>query len=153
MNKFNVISGKICVTDPCYKRGTWCANFDVPAKNGVWVAKVTKNKEGRIKALYAHHEHFGESKLNEVLPNEVGVDSGQAGIFDSSIYPDGERDYRDENSFYKKVCNLTDKSWGIYNNAGVVSRTGYGDGGYEAKCAKHNNEIVSVKITFIRGNN
>ena len=37
---------------------------------------------------------------------------------------------------------------GIIDNSGVVSSSGYGDGGYEASVIKTDGKIVAVKIDF-----
>ena len=148
---FQVKSGKICIVDPCYDRVN-CKqeNFDVPAKNGVWEVFV-KNKEGRIAELRAWCEIAPLIDDSEFF---VGVDSGQAGIFDSEIYPHGSStgDYGNTNTFYGKACELTlnQPYWGIIDNRGVVVSSGHGDGAYQAKYAKNKRgEIVGVKIKFI----
>lgn len=172
MNKtFNITSGKICVTDPCYSKGTWCGNYDLPARNGKWEAGVVMSDEGRwgnrVAVLYAFHEDFEnffdiDNNIWKEMKNEVGVDSGQAGIFCSSIYPkrkDERGEYGDLNTFYGRACFATyddknkDKCWDIVDGKGVCSSSGYGDGGYSGFVQKDKSgDIVAVKIVFISKN-
>jgi len=89
------------------------------------------------------------------LDGEVGVDSGQAGVFDLAVYPQdgstGEHD--DENSFYGQCCKVTlDKTQGRAGkvNGGFVASSGYGDGGYDAYAIYDDrNNAVAIKIVFI----
>ena len=87
MKTFNVTSGKICITDPCYGKGTWCGNYDLPAKNGEWAVEVLMSNCGswgnRVAELQCWHVEAGKIDNGKWLrlKNEVGVDSGQAGVF------------------------------------------------------------------------
>ncbi len=215
MKTFNITSGKICVSDPCHSKGTWCGNYDLPAQNGEWTAEVKYKNEGewgnRVASLICKSKN-GKGGKWEQLPNEIGVDSGQAGVFCSSIYPeskDKQGDSDDLNSFYGKVCEATMgegyreeqicwrvkkdlesritkflskeecleitksiygenskeyqyfrdeitepqipyEQFGIIDNAGVCSSSGFGDGGYSGLVKKNDKgEIVAVKIKFI----
>lgn len=42
---FNVESGALRVTDPCYSMGTWCAGTSTHVKNGRWLAQVGRHRE------------------------------------------------------------------------------------------------------------
>jgi hypothetical protein len=158
MESFEVKSGKIVCSDPCYNRQTWCANFDLPAKNGKWIVSAKEKSERhwgtRVASFEAwHSENRGCSSAWETLPNEIGVDSGQAGIFCSNIYPTGEDTgiYDDLNTFYGKCCakTLEEPFYGVIDNSGFVSSSGFGDGGYEGECIKKDGEIVAVRVVFI----
>ena len=82
------------------------------------------------------------------------VDSGQAGFFESEIYRS------DSEEFYDEVCEITlaDEAWGVIpNGMGVVSSTGFGDGGYAVFVERgvgkgHNGKIASIEIVFIDEN-
>lgn len=166
MAKFSITSGRINVTDPCYDTDVRCANFNLPAKDGTWLADADHNDEGRCSRLIAFHEHdfdHSDGANWESLPNEVGVDSGQAGIFDVDHYNTGDEDFDDsildangKKNFYTQCCNLTieDRNpygldWGALEH-GVVSSSGYGDGGYTAECTKDKDGlIVAVRITYL----
>ena len=83
------------------------------------------------------------------------MDSGQAGIFDSKYYEqyhfptNTERQVNED--WYDKVCNITleEEGYGIIDEEGCVSSSGYGDGGYTAYLGYLNNELVAVKVIFI----
>ncbi len=105
----------VIVSDPCYTRGTWCHGSLGEVLPGKYNCIVTYSDEGswgeRVSQLTVHHESVKLTQLRkgEVAPFSVGVDSGQAGIFCDSIYPEGENngEYGDENSFYGACCNAT----------------------------------------------
>jgi len=152
---FEVKSGKICVSDPCYDRGTWCAAWGLLAKNGIWDATFYTSDEGswghRIARIEARHK----DTLNDIWKKhktEIGVDSGQAGIYDSKIYPQGNTgDYGECGTFYGRCCDITLKEpgAGIIDGGGIVSRSGFGDGGYDLEVQYDGKEIVAARVTFI----
>jgi hypothetical protein len=98
--------------------------------------------------------------------SEIGVDSGQAGIFCETSYrndtiaesietPRGrfELDFNDGegDKWYGKMCNFTlsDDQYGIYET-GVVTSSGIGDGGYPLEVIKERNGyIVGMRITYL----
>jgi hypothetical protein len=157
----------LIASDPCYSRGTHCAAFDIQIKPGSYNCYALTQNEGRwgervaeIKIL--HKDSVNSGIASEILSKYViGVDSGQAGFFDDSVYPhlpEGadkhkhpEFNYNNEKGFYKQACNLTNKEqFGIgFGGKGFVSRSGFGDGGYSLWLYKENNEIVGAKIVFI----
>jgi hypothetical protein len=87
------------------------------------------------------------------IPADFGVDSGQFGIFDASIY-DGDSEYG-QPGFYNDCCEATlthDRcgTVGDLSQLGFVSSSGYGDGGYFGLGAfDENNNLVKFRITFI----
>ena len=90
-------------------------------------------------------------------PFVVGVDSGQAGIFDRNHYRVSEVSDREGNAdtdskWYLACCDLTDngEEAGVLTG-GVVSRTGMGDGAYGVyKAVNGQSQVVGVKIVFIK---
>ncbi len=162
------------VSDPCYDRSVWCSGTVETCKVGTWEAAVLKADEGdwgvRNTVLAARFAEGGPKfeVIDTVVPKpngawhicdfEVGVDSGQAGLFD-------ERHYHDDTIFgiapdpsaeegelwYDTCCNVTlsSMSAGVIPH-GVVSSSGYGDGGYVAvKHLSRSGEIDFVFIVFI----
>lgn len=106
--KFEVTSGKLVLTDPCYKIPTWCQGVVDNVKKGTWVTDVEKTdgSDGwgvRCGALYAVNEEalnknpnlidkvrgFGSNDLH-LLDFDGGVDSGQFGYFDHEHYRNDE---------------------------------------------------------------
>lgn len=155
MNKtFKITSGAVRVTDPCYGLDVWCSGELYNVKNGTWIAKAKKIKEeeGRIGRLIAKHESAPPRTPLAEVTFEVGVDSAQAGIFDLQYY----KNYRVENTLnegesYSDMCELTSgkEGWGVLPE-GVVSKSGYGDGGYDCFIGFNDeDEIVAIEIIFI----
>lgn len=142
MKNFSVKSGKIVVSDPCYDTG----ELTVLARNGRWLASVKKTDEGswgmRVASILVHHEEFdpiGKDYREDV--EYIGVDSGQAGVFDLNSYGSG--------SFYDTCCRATDKDFGFVPG-GFVSSSGYGDGGYQVRIHRSGGKSEAVEIVFIR---
>lgn len=163
LGTFNVNSGRLRVTDPCYTREVWGAGILENVANGTWQATVTwvDDMGFRVSRLRIELVDRKTPKLNEhtALFN-VGVDSGQAGFFDEDKYPieEGEFEYT-QGTFYFDVCKTTTKaveahvrsvhnvtgevnefdmeydlpSAGIYKDWGAVCSTGYGDGSYNCR--------------------
>jgi hypothetical protein len=120
----------------------------------------------RCAALVAVHKDYVEDDLSwrTVTSADIGVDSGQCGIFDMESYrndviaeeittPDSNFHIVFEGEgekWYEKMCKLTlaDQQWGSYNT-GVVSSSGYGDGSYRLLVAKHNGQVVGIAIDYL----
>lgn len=191
VGEFEITSGKVIVTDPCYEVGTWCQGTLDNVAKGKWTAFVGRSDERmwgmRCAELTVVHDSYARRyEQREQLEREekftkeacekkgvkysdifafkplkwedskihVGVDSGQAGVFDADIYPKGEcGEYGDKESFYGQCCDTT-LNWpgaGVIKG-GVVSSSGYGDGGYRCMIAKdpfENAKIIAIKIIFI----
>lgn len=154
------LSGKVVASDPCYNRDVWCMTTDIAVKAGRYVTYIIKKDEKRfgvrVAAIMAVHEDYTESLVTEWEPYGcfLGVDSGQCGIFDDTVYPQSGEDggeYYDEKSFYGECCKLTlgRKQGGILKTRnGIVSSSGYGDGSYELLCQNHEGECIALMIDF-----
>lgn len=167
IGEFEVKSGKLRVTDPCYEDDTWCSGVLTGVKNGTWEAYANIENHGgwgeRVaKLVVFHKEHSDDLGMwPQKASFEVGVDSGQAGFFDEDAYPHGERaedGYWNKDEFYDKCCDATcgrdrdDKAdgYGIIDGRGVVSSSGFGDGGYDCNFYKDKDgQIVAAEIVFI----
>lgn len=163
--QFEVKSGHLTITDPCYTRDTWCMIPKHPALNGTWYADVEEYEfeKGRIAKLVAHHERHSKHDADITHIGEIGVDSGQAGIFDEGTYPSDQEttgklgSLRDLNrkaiSFYDECCLKTcgDEGSGSVKHfgSGAVSSSGYGDGSYDVSGKIEDGKLVAVQITFI----
>lgn len=112
---FEITSGKMIVTDPCYDKETWCQAKLDNVKIGKWHSTVEYSDEGdwgdRVAQIWVWHDSLGIDKpgLNfppctEYISVDIGVDSGQAGFFDLEKYPS---DPNMDKAFYDAVCNLT----------------------------------------------
>lgn len=157
LGKFSIKAGKAIVSDPCYDRGTWCAGLLENVLDGSWTGLVLKSDEGnwgkRVAELIAHHDDYPLNRMQfkEKTDIDVGVDSGQAGIYCDTEFRGGEDDYGD-GGWYDTCCKLTlDTSHhaGVLPG-GVVSSSGYGDGGYDAFVERNEeNQIIGIKLVFI----
>lgn len=164
---FQLTSGEVMVSDPCYKRDTWCQTKLAHVKTGEWNAYVREESgDGRIAELIACHsaeDLFCMENKWEKQPFVIGVDSGQAGFFDERNYRNDatsldmhdyfgheEGDRREGDRWYGVCCNLTLSRLGAgVLEGGVVSSTGYGDGGYALYTVEEDGEVVAMKIVFI----
>lgn len=167
----------VVVSDPCYELPTWCQGVIKNVLPGLYNVEVdTKFIPGwgdRICSIVA----VSDSIKTEVGPGDwemevcsIGVDSGQAGIFDLESYrnditgvqipvPKNETktnwvyNYTEPGEvWYSKMCELTlypECGWDVYEQ-GVVARSGFGDGSYTLYTLKDNNKrIVGFFLEFI----
>ena len=163
IGSFEVTSGKLRVTDPCYDRDTRCAGTIENALKGWWNASVVKTdgSDGwgrRCATLIVQHKSYyflPESYKWVKTGIDVGVDSGQAGVFEDSLYPHGETgEYGDTTTFYGRACNQSIDKDGC-GTAGViaegaVSSSGYGDGSYDCyTITEQDGTVIAVKIEFL----
>lgn len=96
------LGDKVMVSDPCYDLDIWCQGVLENVKPGTWHTKAENlnvNCWGnRCSALIAWHEDVEKPNDFEETDIRVGVDSGQAGIYDydhfAHIKDDEERDER-----------------------------------------------------------
>lgn len=165
LGSFEVVSGKLVISDPCYDRGIWCAGTLENVRNGEWNAKAdyveVEDWGRRVAKLTAWHQDCPSdaSLTRRGTLFEVGVDSGQAGIFDDRYYQDGTilplpKTYTAEDVravWYSHCCEITlaRLQAGVLPY-GVVSSSGFGDGGYD--CVQYltdSGEVVKVEIEFI----
>lgn len=172
LGSFEVVSNQVRVSDPCYNLDTWCAGTINKVKRGTWVARVIKSDEGswgnRCAILVAHHKDHPVSfdSINFAIENiKVGVDSGQAGIFDIQHFRDDNvakdvEKYMEEDEqictdepWYSLCCDRTlDGDGAGVIPFGCVSSSGFGDGSYDCFTIETNNEITAIKIEFINEN-
>lgn len=164
--RFEVKSGKIVGSDPCYE-GLGPHNILINnAKNGDWYVRTTYGQsfggqtDLRPSKLVAMHENanYFSSPMSmtgwRMQTTDACVDSGQFGFFDYDEWykhdNPKEKEYNDD-SWYGKCCDITlsKSGYGTINEAGVVSRTLYGDGGYPVSVMYNSNkEIVGVMVDF-----
>lgn len=162
------LSNVVMVSDPCYKLDTWCQKVIKNVLPGTYHVKAIMSDLGdwgtRCTGLVAVHQDFVGASKRWYKYASIGVDSGQAGIFDMASYrnpdvaatiqaPDIDfaLPYNDDpgDSWYEKMCRFTlsENSWGAYDG-GVVSSSGIGDGMYEVSVWKCHKQIVAINIDF-----
>ena len=151
------LSGTIVVSDPCYDRDVWCMKTGLSVKPGRYdvMAICSDEKEWgpRIASLVLiHQDHKKAPQKNwESIATSIGVDSGQCGIFDDSIYPQS-KDHPDYNpTFYEECCQITlsKKMAGLLKcGKGVVSSSGYGDGSYELFTKSDGGQNIALMLDY-----
>lgn len=164
LGNFEVSSGQLVVADPCNE---WDANTVMmglvePALKGTWVSEVEKVEipdwgEANAKLTAYHQSAAKQGEFLEWIkcPFVVGVDSGQAGIFDKHKFRIPDVDTSSDSTdtaWYEACCDMTEsgEEAGVLGG-GVVSRTGIGDGAYGVyKAVNQQGEVVAVKIVFIK---
>jgi len=166
LGEFEITSGRILLSDPCYDFGTWCTQT-VDGKNGTW--RATSIQDGVCHELIACHQSYGTYMEGDwkKLDESLGVDSGQCGIYDVQFYnvkPSSavldeflakvEEDWlssmkiRKPWYFINCVTTMTELRCGVIPY-GCVSSSGYGDGGYNAYAQYNDDIVVALKIIFI----
>lgn len=159
VGSFQVKSGSVMISDPCYKIGTWCQGVLKNVKKGKWNAIILKSDEGswgsRVAVLIAYHDSFvNPPSYGSYFPwhtegFEVGVDSGQGSIVDLKEFHSNDDEYDNINSWYRRVCDSTDdQGAGIIDDSGVTSSSGYGDGGYVCKTISEKGKVTAIMIDY-----
>lgn len=153
---------KIMVSDPCYSVGTWCQGVIGNVLPGEYHCHTYMSDEGiwgrRVAAITVCHSDYidEEPDFCHEMFFEVGVDSGQAGIFDLAYYEqhhssvDEARELNEE--WYDRVCEatLSISQAGIVDEKCFVSSSGYGDGGYTCYTAEDlNGYVIGALIVYI----
>lgn len=162
---------EVMVSDPCYSNDIWCQKKLTNVLPGEYVVTVDKKYTGdwgnRCSTLMVIHKDYVDKDIKWKcrVRGNIGVDSGQCGIFSMDTFrKDGlevtipettiNRDFflpvrEPGDDFYLKMCKLTlsDQLWGSYEN-GVVSRSGYGDGGYDLYVKTDKRKVVGILIDF-----
>lgn len=124
---------ELLVTDPSYKKGTWCTVRVADALPGAWRWRAAAHDWERVGARLVtwHSEHstdaldlewwpamgrqgLGRSKPRKDRPMFAGLDTAQVGVFDAALYPDGNTgDYDDPASFYGGCCSVSSHGGGV----------------------------------------
>lgn len=152
---FSLESGVMRISDPCYKKDVWCTGAIPNCKTGKWEAVTAYYNDGlfgrRVSMLAARAvdgnasfdllDELGDLAVGDF---EVGVDSGQAGMYDDATYgldriveslptPDDIYGTGPGSLWFSCCCEATDtENCADVLPNGVVSRSGFGDGGYTA---------------------
>lgn len=171
LGKFEVKTGKLRVSDPCYDLKVWCAGNLGKVRKGSWNARaVFADRGGRVAGLMIHHCSVDsnifdkKSLLWEKTGFEVGVDSGQCGFFDLGSYREDKlidldpafcadklaKYSEDGDRWYRHCCDITLARMGAgVLPGGVVSSSGYGDGNYDCFFTRKNGYVIAAVLVFI----
>lgn len=163
------------VSDPGYDDSVWCYGIIPDCATGNWEAAVAYSDEGefgeRVALLTARHissmrsfsicdqvwmdEEYIHYKGWSTCDFEMGVDSGQAGLFDDAHYRDNsvfvgmpEPEHKFGIPWFNYCCDLTlgERQAGVLPY-GAVSSSGYGDGCYPV--LQHKNKRGQVDCVVI----
>jgi hypothetical protein len=162
LGKFDVITGTVVLSDPCYEINGGCQQVIENILPGTWECKIL-GWDGRVAELMARHStNVGRNAKWTEGPGKIGVDSGQAGIFDEAHYRDdavedgvariGPDVICPEEPWYSLCCDrsLNSKSGAGVIPFGVVSSSGYGDGEYSCYIQRDKKvQVIGIKIVFI----
>ena len=146
------------VSDPCYDNSVWCMGTVTDVLPGTYKCYMSEKDTGdwghRIAKLHAIHESEYRQG-NELTGIVVGVDSGQAGIYDKAYFDTTRHD----EEWYHRACDATYHrnpkegehalTGDVLDGKCTVSSSGYGDGSY--KCLVRKNEdgkVVSITLDF-----
>jgi len=163
---FEILSGFVDISDPCYEPSVGCRASKLPTKNGTYIATVIKRESGEDQGRCMVLEAVLEDATGVWVESDhdIGVDSGQAGIFDSKRYrideigrkwkakqpKNNNRNICENEPWYSMCCDITcgDKQAGVIPY-GVVSSSGYGDGSYSFWMRMDSGLATGFRIIFI----
>lgn len=103
------LGDKVVISDPCYDLDVWCSGTLENVKPGTWHTKAENlnvNCWGnRCSALIAWHKDVEEPNNEdfEKTSIDVGVDSGQAGIFDYKHFEYIKNDENRDEQWYDSI--------------------------------------------------
>lgn len=168
LGKFKTPSGVVYISDPSYdppkEKGSFEMNRLIKVPKKEWDVYITQSGDRNASIIMERKKTKKEYSETPKNSNKfsIGVDSGQAGFFDSKHYKNDKdtknkplADYIDINGegdkWYAMVCNITIDT---KLNAGIlpfgaVSSSGYGDGEYEVIVNYYGKEVGSIEIIFI----
>lgn len=146
-----VCGGVARVTDPCYGRdtrpGIWGT---VPALPGEWRAAVDTD-DGLVARLVTWAEVTGEPGDDtnwEELPFSAAVDSGTCGVFDEARY--FKNPPRCNARYAWRVGGRDAEDRGSWDDLGVVSSSGHGDGVYPVYARRGADGLAdAILVAFI----
>ena len=168
---FTLKGNQMIVSDPCYDEGTWCQALLSNMKEGDWLAfSLNGDVDGwgpRTKELYVVHESVdklgttadefintlksgrGGKKWRKVQ-TDLGVDSGQLGFFEPSLYKKSPTWLP---AAFEATVTEGYPTAGMMDKAGVVSSAGFGDGSYVCEVL-HDSATkgrIGARVVFIKG--
>ena len=172
INETIKLNKKVIIGDPCYKvdsmetvknvlPGIYHAFLRIADCNS-WGKRISRlmviHKDYLSKIDYDNSDSYAlENNMNGLYTentNYIGVDSGQAGIYDYAYFHkyENEREYGKPADWYTRVCNMTEtpERGGVLDSRCAVSSSGYGDGSYPCTIFrdKHSKEAVAFSIDF-----
>jgi len=149
-------AGKVVVSDPRYDRDARYVQTGFPVLPGryhVYAVHIhIEDVDTCVASLLFRHEDCDQIPFRgwKDIDAEIGVDSGQCGIFDDSIFPQ-VTDQAAQESFYKECWNITsfdDQAGIMQSGKGAVSCSGYGYGSYNLSVIEHNGTNAALLLDY-----
>lgn len=112
MKKFKLektigLGKKVIISDPGYNMDTWCIgilNDVLPGTYECFYEIIEDNSWGRrIASIEVKNKDYEFYDFSENLDAEIGVDSGQCGIYDYDYFKQNNQ----KEDWYGQICNLT----------------------------------------------
>ena len=162
LGEFNINSGKVIATDPCYEPGHWY-NKELDIKPGEYICHavygIVPGWGERVVELYINHSTTPKKRATTIIAH-CAVDSGQCGFFEAENYDKVHpTHFVDDNEisdkWYNEACNITLNtalhSCGIMpDELGVVSESGLGDGYYNLYAGRNSKgEVTALRLRFV----
>lgn len=168
--EFEIVSGTILVSDPCYEKDGFLQLKLENVRKGFWTMSTDRTDEGSWGKRVAELICLANNSNGDCweCAGAIGVDSGQAGIFDEKHYRDDAAVVgqtllhedspiiwvnKDGDDWYNLCCDKTlhkEYEGGGVIPFGAVSSSGFGDGQYDVFVRKNaKGEITGVKIVFL----
>ena len=143
-----VLGDKVRISDPCYDIDTWCAGTLENVLEGKYMCFSQSSDEGnwgiRVASIEVRHVDFLYVEPTELQQQiHVGVDSGQAGIYDLDYFIENRKDKHGEDKWYHRVCN---KTCGYFDNPNYVPFTTTFE--YKAAIMKLRKELDTLKESY-----
>lgn len=108
------LSNKVIITDPCYELWTWCQWTLENILPWKWNVSIVYEEDRVSRQIYKHIDYLNDSSKLEETKFDIWVDSWQAGIFDTSIFPK-EKEWANVKKFYDLCCETTLWKWYHYH--------------------------------------
>lgn len=107
------LGNKVRISDPCYGIDTWCAGTLENVLEGKYMCYSRHVDSGdwghRVASIEISHEDYLDIAPTELQNIDVGVDSGQAGIYDLDYFIKVKADKNGIDAWYDKICDSTYK--------------------------------------------
>lgn len=113
-----ILGEEVRISDPCYSLDVWCAGTLSNVLAGEFVCFLQQAVTGkdyydmddiRVAKIEVRHKDYLDINPTELTDIHVGVDSGQAGIFDLAYYKRYHSNTEINDAWYKQICELTAK--------------------------------------------
>lgn len=153
----SIPSGKVVVSDPCYKLDVWCMGTVDNLRPGEYEVCYYAGDPEDIdigRCFYINHTSEPAPTRSTkwiTKAGEFGMDAGMGCIYDYDEYAVTHNDDRSFDRFWDEVCSDRDichDGIRVYPK-GVICPSGYGDGGFEVKLRYNADEqVIGVMVLF-----